>query len=523
MILAKKPKWADDNLGKILLDAFAHGEIWNLKKRQSVTTEHGLDERGPKRIANWFGACRKKFKATQGSPLLGVTNPDHALLGEPSALPGEPPLDFDPTQADRELPEDPALLGEPSALPREPPVDLDPAQVDRELPEDPALLGEPSALPGEPLVDLDLVQADRSLPEDPALLGEPSALHGEPPVDLDPPARADRALPEDPAPPGEPSVDLDPAAQVDPADPGTNNASRASKGRRRKLGGGGSKIHARVLTAQGKRDKALMKSSQSNKKDENAMKKVTNEKIALEARIAQNFGRPCPIEGCTRIFHAASWNACELNIAKHLSKDECTGGTNPFRKGKSGPSVVRSFKDRSRQCIRENGVSNVKWMRNVRSIPDEKLQLGPKAGSYKLYNGEEYRVLPVGRGYACKAKRRGARQYTTDQLKFIQWCYMQGVPGSHGGSKGNKYSSDRAEKEMRLHGTAKGSEMHSDHEYWNGASARTFPARQQLDHWVFKQWFSCPLDKFKRSIASQMKKKAVPTSDFIVDDIEDME
>ena len=243
-------------------------------------------------------------------------------------------------------------------------------------------------------------------------------------------------------------------------------------------------------------------------------------------RVDQNLGMQCPVQGCNRVVRAITLAKREVKIARHLSRSECSNGSNPSRRGKSGPGEVHSLRDRGRLCMRDSGVTNVKWMRVDKSTPAEDLHLGPNAGKYKRCDGDDCRISPVARGYACKPKRRTTRSYTIKQLDFIEWCYMQGVPGVHGGSAATKYSSDRAESKMRNHGTFEGAKEHPAYEYWNpidDVGERTFSVREQLNHWVFKQWFSYAPDKFKRSMIFQKKKSLVTIHEVIVDDVDDFE
>ena len=277
-------------------------------------------------------------------------------------------------------------------------------------------------------------------------------------------------------------------------------------------------------TAVAKRQAQLTTVKQKAARRANAENMTNKSKAKYVHRINQNKGQLCPTEGCSRIIVGG-----QIAVAKHLRRNQCSSGSNPHRQGKGGLDVLKSFKDRSRKAIQDSSVSSIKLMHKgvTNTLPTENaLKNGPDASVYKLLSGEEHSVACVPRGFACKPKKRGKRTYTQAQLTFIEWCYCEGVPGQHGGNAAKKYSSQRAQDEMCLHGTTEGAKLHSSSAYWRvkpdsaTGNKATFVVRERIDHWVFKQWFCNPNDKFANSIKSQ-RKRAVASIDDIVDTVVD--
>jgi hypothetical protein len=103
--------------------------------------------------------------------------------------------------------------------------------------------------------------------------------------------------------------------------------------------------------------------------------------------------------------------------------------------------------------------------------------------------------------------------YTKRQLDFVEYCFMRGVKGEHGGNPAYKYSADRAANEMRLHGTVEGRALHPTEPYWRAMrpdGRPTFGVRELMDHWAIKQWFNNSKDSFGRALANA-RKRAVDT------------
>lgn len=227
-------------------------------------------------------------------------------------------------------------------------------------------------------------------------------------------------------------------------------------------GGGGVKVRKKIF-ASVELKRAAMLEEQSKKKNRQDAKqqKVADKSGALTKRIANGSGFACPMAGCTRILLG------QHKLGLHLMRNECSRGSNPFRKGRCPPAEYSSYQDRRRKLIqRINGehVTNV-HSRDARSGALEDAKLAD-SGEYTLLTGGPYMVEVVCRGFACKARKRSNRVYTARQLDFISWCFFEGVKGDHGGDPAKKYSADRATDEMRAYGTSGGAALHPRAEYW---------------------------------------------------------
>jgi hypothetical protein len=97
------------------------------------------------------------------------------------------------------------------------------------------------------------------------------------------------------------------------------------------------------------------------------------------------------------------------------------------------------------------------------------------------------------------------------QINYVEWCYLQGVKGRHGGHPGKKYTADRAAKEMRLYGTLAGSELHPDEQFWTSPEAKAFDYRELLDKYAFKARFSKQKTCLEKQYRTQ-KRRLCPAS-----------
>jgi len=167
-----------------------------------------------------------------------------------------------------------------------------------------------------------------------------------------------------------------------------------------------------------------------------------------------------------------------------------------------------------------NNASTVKWVQKTGGGCEEKLQVGEKAGWYTLLSGARHKVSAAPRGFACKLAKRTNRVYTKQQIDFVEWAYMEGVKGPHGGHAGKKYTADRAASDMQAFGTTAGEAQHPGVEFWKlppvGAPSRKFDRRELLDAHCFRSsWFSKPLPAFSTAIANARKKQVASTIDLV--------
>ena len=491
--LPKQPRWASANLFPILLEAFLRGENWGTNKRKEMVSAHALE--GEKQLVNWFKNSKQKHKVAWGSQ-----NARSVLVSTPSVIVG---------------------VGSST-------VQSETAEGGTSPPTASAFVAEPIVTNVSEAVGPNATQSTASDTSPPAA----STSRAEPVVTnvsetVGPNAAQSTAG--DTSPPAASTLVAEPIVTNVSETVGPNVALGSN--RRRTKGGGGSKKRKPVYaSAQAKREAQLVdvqKKVLSRAKVEGMTKQT---QVKYKYRIHQNKGSLCPVEGCSRlIIGGASGLSLSIAVAKHLRANKCSSGSNPFRLGKGGLNTLKSFKDRRRKAIQDSSVSSMKLMHAgvTNTLPIETaLKNGPDAGVYKLNNGEEHRVACVPLGFACKPKKRGKRTYTQAQLSFIKWCYYEGVPGQHGGNAAKKYSSQRAQDEMCLHGTPEGAKLHPSSEYWRltpdiaAGNKATFPVRERIDHWVFKQWFCNPTDKFANSIKSQQK-RAVASIDEIVETVVD--
>ena len=81
------------------------------------------------------------------------------------------------------------------------------------------------------------------------------------------------------------------------------------------------------------------------------------------------------LEGCSRLIVGGP-----IAVAKHLSRKECSSGSNPYRRGKGGLNTLKIFKDRRRKAIQDSSVSSIKLMHAgvTNTLPTETaLKKGP--------------------------------------------------------------------------------------------------------------------------------------------------
>ena len=145
---------------------------------------------------------------------------------------------------------------------------------------------------------------------------------------------------------------------------------------------------------------------------------------------------------------------------------------------------------------------------------DHKLQ-----NTTPLQQTSEYTVLGTGKlvtlpilpaGYASKAKRSGRKRYTEAQLKFLKWCYEQGVM-----EKAKKITSESAEKLMEMHGTTAGHARFLEDEYWkpNEGGKPTFGVRELMDTYTIKPWFSRHKGMFDKQLAKALQERTQQVTD----------
>jgi hypothetical protein len=192
--------------------------------------------------------------------------------------------------------------------------------------------------------------------------------------------------------------------------------------------------------------------------------------------------------------------------------------SNPFRKGKRPATVYLTPTDKRRKAIQDaSNISQLKWVRADDTTSSvEVLKIGGTAGIYKLPNGADHEVPTLSRGYCCKSGARTQRVYTRQQVKFIEWCYREGVKGVHGGHAANKYSSDRAAYEMKLYGTQGGVDLYGESKFWairTSTAEMQFDRRELLDHYCFKRWFSKKPDVFKNAITNALGRAVASIKD----------
>jgi hypothetical protein len=190
-------------------------------------------------------------------------------------------------------------------------------------------------------------------------------------------------------------------------------------------------------------------------------------------------------------------------------------------------SGSQSTVEKRKLVIKAHASGGSSWVKSVKGTSttpsEEVLSGGDAAGVYTMLTGATCTVRALPRGYACKARRRVNEVYTMQQINYVEWCYLQGVKGRHGGHPGKKYTADRAAKEMRLYGTLAGSELHPDEQFWTSPEAKAFDYRELLDKYAFKAWFSKQKDLFGKAIQNA-KAKVVPSiKEVVVDDGEDMD
>jgi hypothetical protein len=195
---------------------------------------------------------------------------------------------------------------------------------------------------------------------------------------------------------------------------------------------------------------------------------------------------------------------------KHLEQGRCSGGSNPHRGSKVTAEVKKTYPDRRKELINLRSKTYVQYVGGLNKN-ERKGEFLSVSGTYSLCGGihGKHTVHPPSRGFACKVKTRQKRVYTQRQLDFVEYCFMRGVKGVHGGNPAYKYSADRAANEMRLHGTVEGQALHPAEPYWQVVqpdSKPTFGVRELLDHWAIKQWFNNSKDSFCKAVANARKR-----------------
>ena len=108
-------------------------------------------------------------------------------------------------------------------------------------------------------------------------------------------------------------------------------------------------------------------------------------------------------------------------------------------------------------------------------------------------DGSTLKVAFKAKGWAAHGKRGARRTYSEGQMAFVEWCYERG--NTH---KGDKMNANTAERLMAVVGTAAFNAHFAPEEAvapdWKYPSSATskplFRAKDQLDHWTIKPWFS---------------------------------
>ena len=242
--------------------------------------------------------------------------------------------------------------------------------------------------------------------------------------------------------------------------------------------------------------------------------RINYKKKTISDRLSQNDGIQCSTPGCTRIFPS------EKKLQNHLRLNDCSNGCNPFRRAKRPATLLCSTDDKRKKAIQDaSSKSQVKWVRAADTKSSvEVLGIGGTSGTYKMPNGAEHKVPTLPRGYCCKSSKRTQRVYTKQQVKFIEWCYLQGVKGTHGGKAAYKYTADRAAYDMKMYGTQLGVNMHPTSDFWaiaTSAEKTKFDQRELLDHYSFKTWFNKKPDVFKRAIANALGRAVASITDLV--------
>lgn len=205
----------------------------------------------------------------------------------------------------------------------------------------------------------------------------------------------------------------------------------------------------------------------------------------------------CCLEGngnanCTRAFKKKG------NLLAHLRSGRHTMGVSSARPGKvSAGERLMCTTDRLKRLAADAQVGAAA----IRDGRESKAVDTSEERSYRLVNGEMFELPYLPCGWANKSKRAGKKRYTTTQLEFLRWCYLQGVQ-----DKAKKFTAESAEKVMPLHGTAEGAKRFPADVYWNPRpdGRPTFRLSELLDHWAIKPWFSQQKAAFDKTLASAM-------------------
>lgn len=237
---------------------------------------------------------------------------------------------------------------------------------------------------------------------------------------------------------------------------------------------------------------------------------------ALEERKASSNLFFCCLEAngnafCTRAFKKKG------NLLLHLKSKRHTMGVSSARPGKvAAGERLLSTTDRLKRLAADAQVGAAA----IRDARESKAVEISDEGSYRLVNGEMFALPCLPCGWANKGRRAGKKRYTTAQLEFLQWCYLQGVQ-----DKAKKFTAEAAERVMPLHGTVEGAKRFPGAEYWNPRpdGRPTFRLFELLDHWTIKPWFSQQKAAFDKTLASAMTNAAtkIDAQNFVDETVEE--
>jgi hypothetical protein len=216
----------------------------------------------------------------------------------------------------------------------------------------------------------------------------------------------------------------------------------------------------------------------------------------------------CPVEGCTRVFMYPKNG--ENHVARGIRDPSVHCASRSILRQGSAPAaqnttvadhVKKQLADPSSSAVAGAAAMFVKQ-------EDAVIALRDGAGEYYKIDGTTLEVPHKAKGWAAHGKRGGRRTYTEQQMGFIEWCYQRGCE-----HKGDKMNSCTAERLMAMVGTsafnAQFPVQQTTQVGWKYPatpdSRPLFRAKDQLDHWTIKPWFSQQKAAFLGKVQAQVE------------------